>query len=68
MSEELRLAIRARELGYRPYEKLSVNGHVLEAISFPFPEGGKLYIMARDPGDPTTLERWELPEDIEDYL
>lgn len=32
----------------------------VEVMSFPYEEGGKVYVMARrTPGDPTTLERME---------
>ena len=65
------LYLKARDLGFWPYAPvITDDGRTLEAISFPFEkEDGSLWIMARELGDPTTMERYALPTgEIADLL
>ena len=65
---DLDAALTARVFCLKPYARLvTEDGTVLEAISFPFPTpGGGLAIMAREPGDPTTMQEYPLPPETRD--
>jgi hypothetical protein len=50
---------RARGRGLAPYRLAHhPEDGVLECISAPFPEGSRVYIMARRPNDPATMRRY----------
>lgn len=55
------LELRKKYLGYRPNALGKVKGTdmLYEFTSWPFPEAGKVYIMARPIGDPTRNQRFE---------
>lgn len=63
------IEFKARKLGYVPYATGTIDGHEVELISYPFEEGGRLYIMARmTPGDCTTMEQCQIPEGATDFV
>lgn len=46
-----------RRFPFRPFERLSLDGVEVEAVSYPWPHGGGAMINVRMvPGDPTTME------------
>lgn len=50
--------------GYKPYEKICLAG-TPECISYPFPkDNGRIGIMVRATGDPTTMVEYEIPEGV----
>jgi hypothetical protein len=70
VSPELRLALAVREFGLKPYRRAWTDDcRELELISYPFPDGaGGLAILAREPGDPTTVQQYRLPDELRDLL
>lgn len=63
-------AIAARDLGFTPHEIVTIGtGEEREVISFPFVnERGGLSVMAREPGDPTTMLQYDLPDEVVDLV
>jgi len=61
MSETLRQCFELRKAGYVPYRKMNTGRGIVELISYPFPEDGGIFIMARrEIGEPISIARFEL--------
>ena len=65
----IRHELRLRDFGYRPYAIALVDGREMEFISYPFRRSGGGYaIMVREPGDPTTMAEYTIPDEAVDLL
>lgn len=72
MNDLLITCNKLRGLGYKPYFPVVVieehGKELLEAISFPFPEKGNIYILARKVGQPETMRKYLIPDYAMDHI
>lgn len=66
------VCLKLRGMGYKPYFPVVIieeNGNdLLEAISFPFVDHDRIYILARKVGQPETMRKCLVPDFAIDYI